>query len=164
MTPPWLELSWKYLGTREAPGKANNPVIMAWATYLGGWVKSFYTADSIAWCGAFMGFVMKASGFKPPANPLSAAAWATWGVRLPSPALGAVMVFTRPGGAHVALYVGERANAYRVIGGNQGDAVSEMWIAKSRLTSIRWPVGVGIPELKPVVLADDGKPVSRNEA
>ncbi len=165
MTPAWLTEARRYLGTREIPGAENSPVIMSWAAYLGGWFKSFYTDDSkIAWCGLFMGYLMKRCGFPPPSTLLSAAGWASWGSPLTKPSLGAVMVFTRPGGAHVALYVGERKDAYRVIGGNQGDAVSEMWIAKSRLSAIRWPKDAPEPAGGPVLLANDGKPVSVNEA
>ncbi len=164
MIPSWLTEARKYIGTREVPGAKNNPVIISWAVYLGGWFKSFYTQDSIAWCGLFIGYLMKLCGFPPPSTLLSAAGWASWGSRLSTPSLGAIMVFTRPGGAHVALYMGERKDAYRVIGGNQGDAVSEMWIKKDRLTAIRWPFGARLPSGGPVLLADDGKPVSVNEA
>ena len=162
--PKWLIEARKYIGTREIPGAKNNPVIISWAVYLGGWFKAFYTHDSIAWCGRAMGALMKHAGFPPPGALLSAAGWASWGSALAKPSLGAIMVFTRPGGAHVALYVGERKDAYRVIGGNQGDAVSEMWIKKDRLTAIRWPKGAPVPVGGPVLLADGGEPVSVNEA
>jgi uncharacterized protein (TIGR02594 family) len=94
---------------------------------------------------------------------LRAKSFEGWGQPLAKPALGAVMVFTRPGGAHVGLYLGERADAYYVLGGNTGNAVAAAWIAKTRLSAIRWPAGVPLPVSESVLLAGGGS-VSENEA
>jgi hypothetical protein len=50
-----------------------------------------------------------------------------------------------------------------VLGANQSNSVSEAWIAKDRLTSIRWPQGVPRTNTGRVWLTNDGK-VSTNEA
>jgi cell wall-associated NlpC family hydrolase len=51
--------------------------------------------------------------------------------------LGDVLVFSRDGGGHVGIYVGEDAKTYRVLGGNQGDKVSIVPILKTRCVGIR---------------------------
>lgn len=53
--------------------------------------------------------------------------------------LGDILVFTRNGGGHVGLYVGETSNSYYVLGGNQSDRINITRIAKSRLHSIQRP-------------------------
>jgi uncharacterized protein (TIGR02594 family) len=164
MTPIWLTKARAYIGTKEIPGPKNNPVIMGWAARLGGWVKSFYKNDEIPWCGLFMAAVMQEAGLPAPKGALSAAAWASWGVALPSPALGAALVFKRPGGGHVGLYVGEDATHYHVLGGNQGDAVSVVRISKDRCVAVRWPAGAPLPTEGRVMLTAVGAPVSTNEA
>ena len=100
-----------------------------------------YGADSIPWCGLFVAQCMTEAGIKPPPIAVRAKAWATWGDPCP-PQRGAVLVFQRDGGGHVGFYSGETASAYRVLGGNQGDAVSEVLISKSRCIAVRWPKGL----------------------
>ena len=55
-------------------------------------------------------------------------------------------MFKRPGGGHVGFLVGQDATRYRVLGGNQSDAVTETWIEKARCVAIRWPAGVALPK------------------
>ena len=93
---------------------------------------------------------------------LRAVSFETWG-QPSAVALGAVMVFHRPGGYHVGPYLGERADAYYVLGGNTGNAVAAAWIKKDRLTAIRWPTGYDRQAPAPVLLAGNGQPLSENE-
>lgn len=170
--PRWLTKARQYNGLRETPGPGNSPAIMGWAAYLGGWVKSFYTGDSVPWCGLSAGALFKSLGYPIPKNPLSAREWADWGLALRGPTLGCVVVSARRDkagkvvGHHVSLYLGERSKdgAYRVYGGNQGDAVGEMWLPRAQVIAHRWPAGEPLPVIAPVMLADDGKPVSTNAA
>ena len=128
----------KLLGVAEAPGSINNPVIMAWAKEVGkARLGISYSADSVPWCGLFMAVCAVRAGLEPPPIAVRALAWAGWGTPVQRAALGDVLVFTRKGGGHVGLYVGEDANAYHVLGGNQGDKVSVTRIAKARLYSAR---------------------------
>ena len=164
--PAWLTAARAKLGTREAPGAANNPTIMGWAKRLGAKVLGMvYNADSVPWCGLFVAQCVSEAGLIPPAIAVRAKAWASWGVPINADSLapGAVLVFERPGGGHVGFYVGERADAYRVLGGNQGDAVTLAWIGKDRCVALRWPASrprVG----GRVQLASNGEPLSRDEA
>lgn len=166
--PAWLLAARKLLGTREAAGSANNATILGWAKILGLKVLGIaYNADSVPWCGLFVANCLRAAGIDLSAMRIGvrASAWATWGVNLGPSVLapGAILVFAREGGGHVAFYVGEDATHYHVLGGNQGDRVSIMRLAKSRCIARRWPKGVPVIG-RPVRLTAGGAPESRNEA
>jgi uncharacterized protein (TIGR02594 family) len=109
-------------GTLEVPGRGSNPTILSWAEEVG--LERVYTADHIPWCGLWMATVALRAGKWIPRQPLWALSWATWGDDGGQPELGDVLVFVRPGGGHVGLYVGEDHAAYHVLGGNQSDSVS----------------------------------------
>ena len=154
-------------GLREIPGPLSNPVILHWAREIGA-PEGYYTNDDLAWCALFMNrlalacqFPLSGSGYE----LLRARSFTSWGQALAEPALGAWLVFVRPEGGHVGLYLGERADAYRVLGGNTSNQVGAAWIAKSRLIAARWPIGVPWPTSPhAVLLADTGTAPSTNEA
>lgn len=160
--PKMLIEALRLYGTLEAPGAADNPVILAWADEIGAgvrtayakWAASWYDDDSTPWCGLFMAVVaLRASNGRPerlpPEKYLSAASWGMWGrpvgpgrapaVPVNMAALGDVLVFSRPGGAHVGLYAGEDRSHYHVLGGNQANAVNIMRIDKTRCIAVRRP-------------------------
>ena len=151
-------------GTRETAGAANNPTILAWAKETG--LDRDYRSDDVAWCGLFVATVFKRAGFEPVKAPLWARNWAAFGTKADKASLGDVLVFERAGGGgHVGLYVGEDASAYHVLGGNQGDAVSIVRVAKSRCLAVRrcpWRLAQP-PAVRPVRLAAGGA-ISTNEA
>ncbi len=94
-----------------------------------------------------MGIIAKRAGhalpFAQPREILWAMNWKRFGDPAPAPMLADVLVFARPGGGgHVGLYVGEDAEAYHVLGGNEGDAVTIVRILRWRFVSTRrrrWP-------------------------
>jgi len=166
--PAWLLAARQLLGTREAAGSANNATILGWAKLLGLKILGIaYNADSVPWCGLFVAHCLRAAGVDLSGMTVGvrAKAWATWGANLGADVLapGAILVFDREGGGHVAFYVGEDATHYHVLGGNQGDRVSIMRLAKGRCVARRWPRGVPVVG-RPVRLSTSGAPVSRNEA
>jgi uncharacterized protein (TIGR02594 family) len=151
------------LGIREIQGVANNAVIMQWAKDIG--APDWYDDDDKPWCSVFLNRLMMAcqlplsgKGFE----LLRAKSFETWGDPLVIPSFGCVMTFSRPEGAHVGLYLGERTDAYFILGGNQGNSVSLAWIAKARLTSMRWPTGLPAHEGR-VFLTSTGA-TSENES
>lgn len=161
--PNWFDIAGTYLGTKEVVGAGSNPKIMQMASRLGGWLQSFYKDDDIPWCALFVNNCLAEAGLKG-TRSLAARSFETWGVPMLEPSLGAVLVFVRPGGGHVGFYVGQRVDgALRVRGGNQGNAVSEVWIEAKRLTAIRWPLEVPLPTSGRVILQGDGMPTSTNE-
>lgn len=155
------------LGTLEVPGAGSNPTIMGWRDELGaaGIVVAGYTDDTMPWCGLFAAIVALRAGKPVPAGPLWARNWAKFGARCARPALGDVLVFERPGGGgHVGFYVAEDDAAYHVLGGNQGDAVSIVRIAKARCIAVRRPPYQAPPaSMRPHLVARGGA-LSTNEA
>lgn len=175
--PRMLLEALKLYGTLETPGTADNPVILAWADEIGAaertayakWAASWYQDDSTPWCGLFMAVCAVRSNTgnradrRPPEKYLSAAEWAKFGVKSPSAELGDVLVFRRPGGGHVGLYVGEDAATYHVLGGNQSDTVNVSRIARARCVAVRRVPYLSKPvNVRKVHMAADG-PVSANE-
>jgi uncharacterized protein (TIGR02594 family) len=160
--PKMLVESLKLLGTAETVGKVHNPLILAWAKDLG--LEKVYTADEIPWCGLVHAYICKMAGKAPQADPLWAQNWAKWGVPLKEPELGCTVVFKRPGGGHVGLYVGEDAKCYHILGGNQGNAHSITRIPKERAVAFRNPEYTSKPaNIRKVILSATGA-VSTNEA
>ncbi len=158
--PPLLWQALPLLGIQEITGERNDPTIMDWAAEIGGWVKSYYKCDEIPWCGLFMGVVAKRAGYPFGQRILSALEWRNWGAPA-TPSLGCVLVFQRPGGGHVGIYVGEDRDTYHVLGGNQKDQVSIARVEKTRLVAARKTPGS--MDRAPVYLAATGE-ISRNEA
>jgi uncharacterized protein (TIGR02594 family) len=153
--PRMLVAALERFGVHEIAGGKNDPTIMAWAKEAG--VAHAYTADEVPWCGLFMAVCAKRAGWPIPTSPLWALNWSTWGEPGGQPELGDVLTFVRPGGGHVALYVGEDAQHYHVLGGNQGNAVSVMTIAKTRLHACRQPAYTSKPaNVRPIVLTVSG--------
>lgn len=165
--PRILKEALKTYGTAEKPGQGSNPSILAWAKATG--QDRIYRSDSLAWCGLWMAYVTLQAGWEPPLNPLGARNWLNWGTPQKQACLGDVLVFWRgsPRGfsGHVAIYVGEDAEAYHVLGGNQSDQVKFKRITKARLLGIRrCPWRINQPEaVRPVRLASVGA-LSINEA
>lgn len=158
--PRILQEALKEYGVKEVSGDANNPIILRWASEIGGWVFQYYKADSIPWCGLFVGVCAKRAGYPHGQSLLSSKDWLKWGDKVERAGLGDVLVFIRAGGGHVGFYVGEDKEAYYVYGGNQSDMVGFTRIAKTRLAGIRrqknWVGG------KQVFLAKSGN-LSYNE-
>lgn len=167
INPPWYDEATRWLGLKEVPGAAHNPVILDWLAEL----DAPFRDDETPWCGTAMGAWMAAAL---PDEPLPAAPWGSrnwlgFGRPISTPAIGAILVFWRgsPTGweGHVAQYVGERSDAYLCLGANQSNSVSRTWISKSRLRAggIRWPTTYALPVGGAVMLASGGT-VSTNEA
>lgn len=128
----------RWHGMKEAPGpNIDNQAILAWAAFVG--ASSYYKHDATPWCALFMAFVVKVAGFPLPPDPLRALAWAGFGTAVPrgQAGLGDILVMAREGGGHVTMYVGEDANYYYGLGGNQGDAVCIAAFPKGRITQVR---------------------------
>jgi uncharacterized protein (TIGR02594 family) len=135
MEPDWMKIARGELGTHETAGKKATPRIVEYFKAAGSPVVS----DEIAWCSAFVNWVMEQAGHRG-THSLSARSWLTWG-QSAKPQPGAVMVFKRGSDwqGHVCFYIGETRSHYRVIGGNQGNKVSETTIPKARFLDARMP-------------------------
>lgn len=154
-----LQIALALLGTTEVAGAGSNPVILGWAAELGvAKLGTNYTSDSIPWCGLAMGIVAQRAGKVPPKVLVRALAWASFGEDSPRPSLGDVLVFTRSGGGHVGLYVGEDATCYHVLGGNQGNRFCIARVPKKMLYDCRRPTYTNQPaNVRPIQRAATGK-------
>lgn len=158
--PAWLATARTLIGQREITGPSHNSFIAkGWARLGAGW----FNDDETPWCGFFVAHCIDAAGLPYPGKGLfaRAKAWLDWGVEC-KPIVGAVTVFGRDGGGHVAFLVGESDTNLYVLGGNQGNAVNITPIAKTRALGFRWPSSVPVSTIKPPRMS--GGTVSRNEA
>lgn len=160
--PKMLLEALKLYGTIEGQGTSDNPTILSWAKEAG--LSKTYSHDSIPWCGLFMAVVAKRAGKEIPDSPLWALAWADFGTQTNQPMLGDVLTFKRDGGGHVTLYVGEDADTFHCLGGNQSDKVCITRISRSRLYKARRPIYKVQPlNVRKIVLSPLGA-LSGNEA
>lgn len=169
----------KLIEVKEFAGKPSNPVIVAWAdevaaampTPYARWAADWYNDDAIAWCGLGVAVAaVRASQGRPERLPppkfLSAKDWLNFGrkVSIDEAMLGDVLVFSRDGGGHVALYVGEDEYTFHILGGNQKDAVNIMRKMKSDCVGVRRPIYNNQPaNVRKIHYGADG-PLSSNEA
>ena len=161
-SPRILVQAVKLIGTKEIVGKQHNPIILDWARELG---LKMYTNDEIPWCGLFIAYCAHKAGVEVVDGPLWALNWAKYGTQVNQPMLGDVLTFKRDGGGHVGIYVGEDRTHYHIIGGNQGNQVNVMRIAKTRLHQARrteWKIAQPT-NVRVIKLESQGR-ISTNEA
>lgn len=153
---PWLSVMRAITGTKELPGAADSPIIMSWKGEILSRYPELkpgiagYTRDSIPWCGYGAAFTVAKAGFRPPLEPLYATNWFyQWsdGVRLPAPALGAILVKTRNGGGHVTELEAQDGTYYYCRGCNQSDMVNVTRIPKigGGVLGFMWPKKFPLP-------------------
>lgn len=164
--PMWLQVARRYKGLAEIPGDESHPSILDMARAIG--APAWYHNDDQPWCAVAQNFCLLESGLPmavgtrgDPFDRLRALTFRTYGQSLAGPALGAIGVFTGP--THVGMYLGEFRDLLYVYGGNQHNAMCATWIRARRLLEWRWPPGVAVPTLAPILLAGNGQPVSVNE-
>jgi uncharacterized protein (TIGR02594 family) len=160
---PWISALQTVFGLHEKRDKAK----------LAAWLKSDGSTlgdpTALPWCGDAVETAIKLAlpgePFPGPVgeNPYFARNWVHFGRKV-DPAYGAVAVFERgPSSGHVGFMIGQDASNFFVFGGNQGDSVSIVSIAKSRLLAARWPSTTQI-EPGPLPMMDGAKiPKSVNE-
>jgi uncharacterized protein (TIGR02594 family) len=158
----WLTEALRFIGTKEAPGAADNPMIIEWADELGGEIEQEYKHDSVPWCALFVNYALMRAGEKG-TGTLWALDFAKWGQPLDGPAVGAIVSMTRKGGGHVAIVLGKDAQGNLVcIGGNQNDQVCIRSFPQERpMVAYRWPAHTQLPDKTglqalPIVRSDGG--------
>ena len=144
--PLWLRLAMTYDGLREWPGQKHNPKIIEWFAKVGhAWVKD----DERAWCAAFVGGVLEECGIKG-SGRLQARSFLKWGVELPEPPVGCIVIFWRGKKkgfkGHIGFVVGQdSAGNLMVMGGNQGNQANIRKFKRDRVLGYRWPSDFAIP-------------------
>ena len=161
-SPKLLFEAYKLIGIKEVPGQADKIEILHWAETLG--LEKTYRKDDIPWCGLFVAYACHKAGLEVVEKPLWARNWTKFGVNQTKAMLGDILVFVRDGGGHVAIYVGEDASAYHVLGGNQSDMVCITRIRKERCIAIRrTPWKIAQPDNVRVVHLEATGSISINE-
>lgn len=154
------------LNTTEIPGPKSNPEVLRLAEIAG--VSDLYKNDDIAWCAVAQAAIAIEAGKEVPftgVERLRAVSFLHFGVPVDEPMLGDTLVFARPGGNHVGIYVGEDDTHYHTAGGNQGNQYSVVRIAKERLIGARRPVyKTGQPASVQKIFLDPTGEASTNEA
>lgn len=83
--------------------------------------------DLAHWCGSFVGHCILQVGLHVPKNYFRAKSWIDYGYRvqpLSTAQKGDIVVLTRKGGGHVALFDHFRDDKVYLLGGNQSNSVS----------------------------------------
>jgi len=136
---PWVAEMRAVFGLHEDRDKAK---LSAWLKSDG---RTLGDPTALPWCGDAMETAMRRGLPDEPMNdglsqnPYWARNWAMFGRA--AKGYGSIGVFERgPKSGHVGILVGEDADCFHVLGGNQGDSVSITRIDKRRLLAARWPV------------------------
>lgn len=142
--PRWYELAMAEIGTKEAPGYANNPIVQGYYRDAG----SGKLPDSVPWCMAFVNAMLERSG-RSGTGFLAARSALPWGQKLIKPIRGCIVVFKRGKLAwqgHVAFFDSFTPSGHlRVLGGNQSDQVCYAVYRKEAVLGFRWPSGEPMP-------------------
>lgn len=144
----WVAEARKNVGLSEIVGEEHNEKILEmWKVGFTatGQVERLkekvWQNDETAWCGGFIAYIFAIVGLEKhiPKYFPTARAWARAGVKLDKPAYGCIAVFSRKGGGHVGIVVGEDSKGnLMILGGNQSNQVNIMPISKSRVIAYRW--------------------------
>jgi uncharacterized protein (TIGR02594 family) len=134
---PWFRIARQEIGISEFPGPADNPRIVEYHQ-----ATSLRAADDeVAWCSAFMNWVMKQAGINGTGSA-AARSWLNWGDTLSAPRMGCIVVFRRgtdPSQGHVAIFVRRSGAFLEVLGGNQSNQVKVAPYPADNVLSYRWP-------------------------
>lgn len=158
------------LGTKEIPGPKSNPTILKMAADLG-LTKDMYSNDDEAWCALVQSWICVQSGKPLPFKGydlLRARSFLKWGVPVPlgQEMLGDILVFKRPAGFHVGMYIAESKTTFATMGGNQRNEYSIVEISKNqdRFIEARRLYAIGPPASVKKYIVDSTGKLSTNEA
>lgn len=139
MTSNIYDIAKSYLGVEEIKGPNHNQKIVDFFKASGlGWIED----DETPWCAGFVGAVLSYAGIRG-TGKANARSYLDWGEEVPlkDARKGDVVVFWRESRdswkGHVAFYDSHDEKSIRVLGGNQGDAVTLTNYPRSRLLSVR---------------------------
>jgi uncharacterized protein (TIGR02594 family) len=134
--PRWYALALAERGVKEAPGAADNPVVLGYYKDAG---HPGVKHDSVPWCAAFVGAMLARAGVAP-SGSLAARSYLAWGEKLDAPRQGCIVVLKRGKGwqGHVTFFDREENGRLVCLGGNQSDKVCFAVYRKSLVLGYRW--------------------------
>jgi uncharacterized protein (TIGR02594 family) len=141
-----FDLAQRFVGTKEAPGVAANPLVLSMLRLDAAWIVN----DDVPWCSAFVNFIAWMLRL-PRSRSLAARSWLIVGrtLQLADARIGSdIVILTRGGGeqpgpevlgapGHVGFFAGLDGADVLVLGGNQSDAVSIARYPASRVLGVR---------------------------
>lgn len=136
--PPWIRIAKTQIGVHETRNGETKRIIEYHATTT---LKA--TEDEVAWCSAFVNWVMMKAGIER-THSAAARSWLGWGKRSKYFTKYAVVVLARGNSSwqgHVGFAIDDLGDSIRVLGGNQGNAVSYAIYPKKRVLGYMWPEG-----------------------
>lgn len=157
-----FDIASRYLGTRELPGRLDNPHILAWLMDAGVGDPRQASAlyhDEVPWCGAFVGHIVRLCGLSIPQLPARARSWLRAGmpIEVKEARVGWDLIVLQRGDGlqpdamtldapgHVGFFSGWdveagapfEPKAVRVLGGNQSNSVSVAGFPLARILGVR---------------------------
>lgn len=136
----WMAIARSKLGIHEIPGRRANAFIVEClkSTSIG---QPDNLSDETPWCSAFANRVMQLSGHEG-TNSAWARSWLDWGREPTDDEFGAGVIVVLERGAHsghVGFLEDWDDDRVKLLGGNQGNAVSVAWFPMSRVLGWRIP-------------------------
>jgi uncharacterized protein (TIGR02594 family) len=135
----WMKIAAKEIGVKEVPGNGDNKRVLAY--HRDGAPKLRAQSDSVPWCAAFTGWVLKQFG-APITGEAAARSYLNWGYAIPKFRPGCVVVMKRGDSSwqgHVGFGVSDTIPGFfKMLGGNQSDAVNIQTFSKSKVLGYRW--------------------------
>jgi len=135
--PVWMDVARRELGVKEVPGARDNPRILQYLHATKYRAPVYH--DEIPWCAAFVCWVLEQCDIRS-TRSAGAISYESFGRPLDVPQPGAIIVTMRRSPTNPrARHVGFWASPGVMLGGNQGNRVSEKDFDESTITAIRWP-------------------------
>lgn len=144
--PPWMAEMHRKMGLDEV---RDNVALIDWlkiGRYLG-------NPKDLPWCGdAVETCIAKTLPREPlPSNPFYAQAWASFGIDVEAPIVGAIGVIRwTPISGHVGIVAGVSGSRVNLLGGNQRDAINIASFPRGKFIAFRWPASFPIQHYPPL--------------
>jgi uncharacterized protein (TIGR02594 family) len=135
---PWMKIAKGEVGVKEKPGSGDNQRVLEYHKL--GAPKLSAQSDSVPWCAAFVGWVLRTYG-APITGEAAARSYLTWGYKIPSFRPGCIVVMKRGDSSwqgHVGFGVETGLFSVKVLGGNQNDEVNISSYPRSKILGYRW--------------------------
>ncbi len=148
--PPWIREAYKHKGVTETAPMVRDDAFVRMLFQDQGLYDSWaidQTVSAANWCAAFVSYCLRKAGESALEgfNGIRALEYASYGTRVDRMVYGAIAVVQRSGGGHVGFVVGKEGDNIIMLGGNQGNAVSEK-VETRQLVAYVVPSNWTIPE------------------
>lgn len=148
--PPWIREAYKHKGVTETAPMVRDDAFVKMLFEDQGLYDSWastQTVNDANWCAAFVSYCLRKAGESALEgfDGIRALKYADYGTRVDRMVYGAIAVVKRGGGGHVGFVVGKEGDSIIMLGGNQGNAVSEK-VESRELVAYVVPSNWTIPE------------------